>query len=281
MGCVKSVPAEPRAPPEPVPKLELLLKTKVEPIEGEPQLTKGGDNFTSSDEALQLIFRNIGRSPKGNTFQLETYNDELFHNLQIHPAKPGVGLKKRMEDLVYLHYEKMHSKAVAFAIKNVPKGLNYFLILSPDPVREGQKPVSFEGPTFCPTMYPYATVEFNLETTVAAVRLVGEKAGDEPLYTMRECNAKVWVIKRHDVGVCAAIESGRGVGKLTCYRVVFCAGTDPAFMCLLVSCIDSFLDTAKSQFWKFYDKNNSSDRIDWPKLDSGLEAKLFGRGGWN
>ena len=280
MGCTSSGPVEPRAPPEPVPDLASLLKTRIEPIAGEPRLTADSDKFASTDEALQLIFRNIGRSEKGNTFQLETYNDELFHGLQIHPAKPGLGIKKRLEDLVFLHYETVADQALGFAIKNVSKGLNYFLILSPQPIQEGQKAVSFEGPTFCPTMYPYAAVEFNLHSTVASVRIMGQSKDDEPLYTIRQCNSKVWVIKRHKIGVCAAVESVRGVAKLTCYRVLFCAGTDPALLSLLITCIDSFVDTSKSQHWKFHNNHkNPIETIDWPKLDGATEEKLFGRGG--
>lgn len=277
MGCKASVPVE-KAKPEPVPDYATLLKTKIHPIAGEPQLTSGEDSFVDEDAALSLIFRQIGASNKGNTFQIETYEDSLFNRLQIHPAKPGIGVKKRLEDLIFLHYENIE-KALGFAIKNVPRGLNFFMILSPTPLGKAQKPANFEGPPFCKVMYPYASVEFNLETNVASVKVAGQGKGDPPLYTIRQCNAKVWVIKRRDI-VCAAIESVRGMAKLSCYKVLLCAGTDPALMSLLASCIDSFLETAKTQYWTFYDKSVPFKSIDWPQLDEELEEKLFGRKGF-
>lgn len=278
MGCTSSAP-EAKADPEPVPTLQSLLKIKVVPLPGEPQLTTGEDNYTSADTGLQLIFRGVNRGAKGNSFQLENYHDELFHRLLISPAKPGLGIRNRMEQLVFAHYEGVENASLGFAIHNVPKGLNYFAILSPKPMHEGAKQVPFQGPEFCPVMYPYATIEFNIKTTVASVSITGHGKDDDPLYTMRQCNPKVWVIKRLNVGPCAAIERVRGIGKLSCYRVLYCAGTDPVFMGLLTSVIDAFLEEAKTQGWKFFPKNAPTKNINWPQLDKKVEEKLFGRGG--
>jgi len=122
-------------------------------------------------------------------------HDAIFHELQIHPAKPGIGVKKRLEDLVFLHREK-GQEPIAYAIKNVPAGLNCYMILSPTPLRDGQKPTKFESP-FGPT-YPYANIEFNPKTKVVSVHLTGQGRDQDPVYTMRQCNPKVWVIRKQD-----------------------------------------------------------------------------------
>eukprot|EP00522_Entomoneis_paludosa_P016880 CAMPEP_0172464096 /NCGR_PEP_ID=MMETSP1065-20121228/49350_1 /TAXON_ID=265537 /ORGANISM="Amphiprora paludosa, Strain CCMP125" /LENGTH=288 /DNA_ID=CAMNT_0013220237 /DNA_START=62 /DNA_END=929 /DNA_ORIENTATION=+ len=287
MGCKPSAPAIEKVANEPVPDYH-IAQAKISALPGEPTLTSGDDNHTNPDNAESLIFRQIGGSNKGDTFQLETYEDTLFHNLQIHPAKPGIGIQKRLEDLVFLHYENQeefqNQVALGFAVKSPSKGLNHYLILSPTPMREGQAPVkSIDGPVFCHQMYPFASIEFDLQRNVANVRIAGQGKEDPPLYTLHQCNEKVWVVKKRN-DVCAAIDSARGMGRsFTCYRVLVCAGANPALMSLLTHCIDSFLVTAKKQFWTFYDKKAASvasqKQIDWPPLDTKTKEKLFGRGG--
>eukprot|EP00523_Entomoneis_sp_CCMP467_P004511 CAMPEP_0168757212 /NCGR_PEP_ID=MMETSP0724-20121128/21050_1 /TAXON_ID=265536 /ORGANISM="Amphiprora sp., Strain CCMP467" /LENGTH=281 /DNA_ID=CAMNT_0008806015 /DNA_START=15 /DNA_END=860 /DNA_ORIENTATION=- len=280
MGCAASTPVVEKAPPEPLPTLASLQA--VELLEGEPPLTSGEDNFTSNDQVQQLIFRNIQQSSKGSTFQLETYEDALFHKLQIHPSKPGLGVKKRLEDLVHMHYEGQLEQPLAFCSKNPSKGLNYFLIMSPKPLREGQQPMKkLEGPTFCPNVYPYARVEFDLQEQIGKVHLVGERAGDPPLYTIHQCNPKVWVVKRQKIGPCAAMEQVHGIAKLTCYRVAFGAGTDPVLMSLFNVCIDMFLQAAKTQRWNFCPaaQRRNVQSVDWEPLDAATATKLFGRRG--
>jgi hypothetical protein len=280
MGCTSSVPVE-VASPEPVPSYEILLKTKIQTLPKEPQLSHGDDNHTS-EEAVPLIFRKIKQSGKGDTFQVETMEDALFHKLQIRPAKPGIvgsGLKGRFEDLVFLHEEDILNRGIGFAIKNVPKGLNYYQILTPTPLRDTQKPVKFQGPSFCDEMFLFADVKFNIKSNVVSVKLSGQAKDAAPVYSMRQCNEKVWVVKKQNT-VCAAFQQVRGMAQLTCYRALVCAGVDPAFMSLLFATIDSFLAVAKTQRWKLYD-NRSVETIDWPELDQEMEEKLFGKAKWS
>ena len=75
---------------------------------------------------------------------------------------------------------------------------------------------------------------------------VKDKVSAPPLFTMRQCNKRVWVIKRRDTTVYAAVESVRGVdSSLSCYKVLVCTGVDPSFVSLLISCIQSFSEVSE------------------------------------
>ncbi|KAG7349567.1 hypothetical protein IV203_012164 [Nitzschia inconspicua] len=231
---------------------------------------------TSSSPAVE----EIGSGDKGDVYQLETLDDKLFHELQIHPSKGGLNIRGRMEDLVHVHREQHLDTPLCYASKKVDQGLNHYVLLSTKPLFEGQSKspiISPYGDTFM-----FAALEFDVKQKVGKVFAIfhtkeEKEAGNgrQPLFTIHQCNRNVWVVKRHGQ-ICAAFNQWKGMAKLTCWRLIICKGEDPVLMMLLAECIDSFLPVAKSQFWKFTD-NNSETNIDFPPLPDGMETKLFGK----
>jgi hypothetical protein len=264
MGCAASVPKEEAAPPDPVPDLESLKKTVITSLPGEPELNRGAFNF-KSNEPLELLLRKVNASEKGDSFVLE-WDDKVWQNLGIFPAKPGIGMKKRLEDMVMTHadvktFTGNQYEPVCLICKNVPQGLDHYVLLSPTPIREGQKPTNFVGPPGHEDMYLYASIVFNMDTQVCGIRVTGQGKDDEPLYTLRQCNDNVWVIKKKDI-VAAAIQQEKGINKrFTLYHVLFCAGTDPLMMSLLVAAIDQFKITSRKTGWKFCSTPNGASLV--------------------
>ena len=69
--------------------------------------------------------------------------------------------------------------------------------------------------------YTYAAVEFDIEQKIGKVHPIfytkqesETRHHPEPLWTMHQCNPKVWVIKRRGQ-VCAALDQWKGIAKLT------------------------------------------------------------------
>lgn len=283
MGCAESAPAVEVSPAEPVPTWKDLSSIRIERSPKEPSLAPDSKcDYSNPKEPYQLIFRQIGAAGKGNSFQVETLEDALFHELQISPAKPGMGVKKRLEDLVYLHQESDPQSVIGYAMKNVPRGLNHFLIMRNTPLYDNQKRITFtENPPFG-DMYPYATLEFDVKAKIGRIKTAfsfPNVTKGEPPFTLHQCNPKVWVLKRNysdGPRVSAVFNQWRGLGtKFTCWRLAVCAGEDPVLVSLLAHCIDSFLLVAKGQRWTLH-RGEPDKNLDWPELPEGMEDRLFG-----
>jgi hypothetical protein len=263
MGCISSQPVVVVWPPEPLPQWKDLSDIKVERIPREPfAFTEDQYNCVSEKEPLFLIFRQIAASNKGNSFQVETLEDALFHKLRIDPAKPNMGIQNRLEDLMYIYQEYLPQGVISYSIKDVNKGLNHYLLLKNKSLYDKQKPTKFENPNLPGKMYRYASLEFDPQEKVGKITTVFSppdiKKG-EPAMTLHQCNPKVWVLKRRRVNnkdcggsdgaqICAVFNQWRGSGtRFTCWRVMVCAGEDPILASLVAHCIDSFLPVAKQQ----------------------------------
>jgi hypothetical protein len=255
MGCTTSVPVEVSSP-EALPTWNYVSQVKVIRNPQEPPVASDKSfDFSNSEKCLQLIFRQIQEGSKGNSFQVEGLEDELFHELQIKPAKPGIlGPRKKLEDLVYLHQQSKPQNVIGYAIKNVPKGLNYYFIMRDKPLYDNQSPITFtENPPFG-SMYPFCSVEFDPKAKIGRVRTtftLPRFTKGEPMFTLHQCNPKVWVLKRNYTDgpqVTAVFNQWRGLGtRFTCWRLAVCSGEDPVLVSLLAHCIDSFLLVAKGQ----------------------------------
>lgn len=261
MGCASSTPQVPVGAPEPTPTFDELCKQEVATDPKEPRVwskkdldnVKNADGATYPDnnnETLSLIYRKIATSNKGDTFQLENLNDQLFYGIQMSPAVRGVNVKKRLENLVYVHHETDTGRPLCYAVKNVSRGLNYYVLLSTRPVFEGQQPSEIQSPFG--DCYTWAGVEFDIKTKIGRIKTVyhpksQQPRPEDPRYTFYQCNPNVWVIKKLDKTICGAINQWKGMAKLTCYRLVVCKGEDPIFVGLVAHCIDSFLEVAKTQ----------------------------------
>lgn len=277
MGCASSTPVV-VSPPEPLPKYDDLLQKEVEL--DDPPLSKSENKFVIEDEeAKMMIFRQIGKSNKGDSFQLENLDDTRFHDLRIDPAKPGlIGPRNSMEDMVFLHYEGK-DEPLAYAMRDPTRGLDHYLILRPTPLSPTQKPSHFKSPFG--NMYTYANVEFLVKEKFVRVHPIfhkkteGEQTDNEYI-TIHQCNPKVWVVKKKG-NVSAVVQQVQGVGlKFTCWRLLVCKGVDPMLIGLLSHCIASFLKVAKTQGWTMYPKGAFPQDFDWPEMDQELQRKLFG-----
>jgi hypothetical protein len=284
MGCTSSSAVQ-EAPPEPLPTFAKLSEISIV-HRSEPHIYSDASlNYISPNKPLSLILRKIGSGNKGDAFQLETLNDELFHDLQIHPSKSGVAnIRGRIEDLVHLHMEGQPNAPLCYAAKNASKGLNHYALLRTEPLYKGQEPSPIKSPHG--DMYTYAAIEFDIKQKVGKVTTIfrsqeekdlaaAQKESRMPMFTLHQCNPNVWVVKRLGI-VSAAFNMWKGMAKLSCWRVAVCKGEDPILMMMLVQCIDSFLPVAKSQFWKFTDTTLAQD-IDFPALPEGMDEKLFGK----
>lgn len=255
MGCAaSSAVTDKAAPPEPVPTYEALCQIQVTADPSEPHVWCSSSDKVNTDDlihpeqTLSLIFRKIGTSNKGDVFQLENLHDQLYHGIQIHPAVTGLNVRKRLEGLVYCHYEQdLGRNPLCYAVKNVPKGLNHYVLLRTKPLYEGQAKSLIESPLS--ECYTYAGVEFDYQAKMGKIKTVYHPASqgkDVPRYTFYQCNPNVWVIKKMGT-ICAAINQWKGMAKLTCYRLIVCKGEDPIFVSLVAHCIDSFMAVAKTQ----------------------------------
>jgi hypothetical protein len=311
MGCASSSTAGQVVDGPKTPSYDELCQQAVVTDEKEPRLWSlsdvvvdvesdgiGTTDFINYDQAMSLIYRKVGLSNKGDAFQLEGLDDKLWNNIVVSPAtKDVVNVKKRLEKMVYVHFDdRKDAKTkrtdnslnlpLCYAVKNVPCGLNHYLLLSTKPIFDGQQPSHFVPSLSAfsnQNTYTWASVEFDVKKKVGHIKTVYHPKSQQPLpsdprYTFYQTNPNVWIIKKLDETICGAINQWKGITKTsTCYRLVVCKGEDPIFVALMAGIIDDFvLNVAPTQGWKMYPNGATKHNIDFPPLPEGMDDKLFG-----
>jgi hypothetical protein len=114
-------------------------------------------------------------------------------------------------------------------------------------------PSIFKGPNKL-ELYTFASIEFDYDTHVCSIKIVGQGKNDTPLYSCRQCDKETWVIKKHGQGVIAKITQVKGLmPKFTSWDVTMSPGVDAAFICCMANIIDWFVDVLKKQWIKYYE----------------------------
>jgi hypothetical protein len=114
-------------------------------------------------------------------------------------------------------------------------------------------PSLFTGPNKL-ELYTFASIEFDYDTHVCSIKIVGQGKNDTPLYSCRQCDKETWVIKKHGQGVIAKITQVKGLmPKFTSWDVTMSPGVDAAFICCMANIIDWFVDVLKKQWIKYYE----------------------------
>jgi hypothetical protein len=127
----------------------------------------------------------------------------------------------------------------------------YILLLAACSIQTA--PSIFKGPNKL-ELYTFASIEFDYDTHVCSIKIVGQGKDDTPLYSCRQCDKETWVIKKHGQGVIAQVKQVKGLMPMfTSWDVTMSPGVDAAFICCLTNIIDWFVDVLKKQWIKYYE----------------------------
>ena len=259
MGCVSSSAREPLAPPvKEIPTPDELTK-KFELVKGEPVLQhnfpKNGETISASDEQTKFHIDKSSKSHTGATFIVydneldEDGNRKTWKKLFVHSVKYGIGPRKRLENMTGIFQGGEETPPLSYWVCDASKGPNHFMIFQDTKRSEAQKPTHFQGKDGH-FLYLYATVDYNLETTVCSVTIMGQI-----LYTMRQANPETWIVHRRikkDGGEasyepCALFAQSKGSGGYPLGRyprndVTISPGLDPLLMIHLCTMTDYFYE---------------------------------------
>mmetsp|Transcript_9753 Transcript_9753/g.16160 ORF Transcript_9753/g.16160 Transcript_9753/m.16160 type:complete len:271 (-) Transcript_9753:73-885(-) len=259
MGCVSSTAREPRAPPvSHIPTQDELTK-KFELVKGEPVIQhtfpKTEEIILSSDQQVTFHVDKSSKSHTGATFIVydnepdEDGNRKTWNKLFVQGCKFGLGPRKRLENMTGIFQGGEETPPLSYWVCDASKGPNNFMILQDTKRSETQKPTHFQAKDRR-SLYLYATVDYNLETTVCSVTIMGQV-----LYQMRQANPETWIVyrrmKKHDgetsYDPCALFAQSKGsggypLGRYPRYDVTISPGLDPLLMLHFCTMTDYFYE---------------------------------------
>mmetsp|Transcript_26171 Transcript_26171/g.56683 ORF Transcript_26171/g.56683 Transcript_26171/m.56683 type:complete len:265 (+) Transcript_26171:199-993(+) len=253
MGCVSSSARAVRAPPvDHVPEPTELKKFEL--MSGEPHILHTGEDtdYTNEKELVRFHIDKSSKSNTGATFIVydmdvdEEGNRKTWNHLFVQGVKWGLGPRKRLENLTGIFRGEDDSPPLSYWVCDASKGPNNYLILQDQKRSEKQQVTHFNGKDGH-GLYMYASIEYNLETTVCSVIVMGME-----LYRMRQANEKTWIVYRKvkkdasSYGPCALFEESKGsggiAGRYPRWDVTISPGLDPLLFIHFCTMTDYFYE---------------------------------------
>lgn len=184
--------------------------------------------------------KQVKTSVNGSTFEkcpLALDNKDTANEIILEPEKGfgGQVLRRQLEDLCVVLKNKRHDEqenALCYTVKAIAQGTNVYKILTTASIHANKKLTIFKDRNGN-ELFMFASADFDFKTLVGAVKLAGQRTSQPPVYTIRRCNANIWVVKKRVMIVMQVTQIKGLMPKFTSWEIIMAPGMDPAFgVCL-------------------------------------------------